>query len=469
MIQSAALLLQERTPRNATLNFGPEDKVQVAYVREEAEHAARVYHNVDRPVPTTQLLSNGEYSVMLTSAGSGFSRCGDLSVTRFREDVTLDQWGTYFYLRDPSSGHVWSAGHQPTAAKPDFYEASFSEDRVRISRTDNEISTSMEVFVSPEENAEVRRLTLVNQGSETREIEVTSYSEITMAPPLADAAHPAFSNLFVQTEFDPAMKAILATRRARSAHEAPVWMAHLLVTDRHASGEVSCETDRAKFIGRNRSVRNPAAMDKGAGLSNSTGPVLDPVASLRTTVRLIPGVPCHLTFSTMMAKSRDEITGLADKFQDPANYERISSLAWTQAQVKLHYLGIEPDEAHLFQRLGTRMLFSDSSLRPSGEIIRRNDRDVTGLWSMGISGDNPIMLVRIDDLEDRGIVRQLLKAQEYFGTKRLTVDLVILNDKLSSYAQATPRKCSTCSNPWPRAGRSPPIPPSRIPRARLSW
>lgn len=276
---------------------------------------------------------------------------------------------------------------------------------------------------------------MLNKGRDVREIEVTSYAEVVLAPPLADAAHPAFSNLFVQTEFVPSLRALLATRRVRSAKETPAWMAHVLVTDRHAIADTQCESDRARFLGRNRTVRNPRALDKNQDLSNTTGPVLDPIFSLRTKVRLLPGVPCHVTFSTMVAKDRDEIIGLADKFQDTSTFERISNLAWTQAQVKLHFLGIEPDEAHLFQRLSTRMIFSDSSLRPSAEIIKRCSKDVTGLWAKGISGDNPIILLRIDDIEDRGIVRQLLKAQEYLGTKRIKVDLVILNEKSNSYAQ----------------------------------
>jgi cyclic beta-1,2-glucan synthetase len=435
IVQAAGLLLQERTPKNVTIGAPREDSFHVGFVREESDHAVRTYHNVNRPVPTTQILSNGEYTVMLTSSGSGFSRCRELAVTRWREDVTLDNYGTYFYLRDSTTGTTWSAGYQPTAATPDRYEVTFAEDRARFVREDDGIVSELEIFVSPEENAELRRLTLLNPGPEPREIEITSYSEVVIAPPLADAAHPAFSNLFVQTEFVPGLDTLIATRRARSAKETPVWVAHSMVTDRHAFGETSWESDRVKFLGRNRSVRDPRALDAGRDLSNSTGPVLDPVFSLRKKVRLMPGVPCHVIFTTMMARDREELLHLAEKFRAPLSYERVSDLAWTQAQVKLHYLGIEPDEANLFQRLGTRMLFSDPSLRPSGEIIKRCAKDVTGLWSQGISGDNPIMLLRVDDIEDRGIVRQLLKAQEYFGTKRLTVDLVILNDKASSYTQ----------------------------------
>ncbi|MGZ3661623.1 MAG: glucoamylase family protein, partial [Bdellovibrionota bacterium] len=454
IVQAANLLLQERTPRNVSLNSPREESFHVAFVREEADQAVRTYHNVNRPVPTTQLLSNGEYTVMLTSSASGFSRCRDLAVTRWREDVTLDNWGSYLYIRDAEGREVWSAGYQPTGKMGERYEVTFSEDRARFSREDHGISTDLEVFVSPEENAEVRRITLVNQGREIREIEITSYSEVVIAPQLADAAHPAFSNLFVQTEFVPELDALIATRRARSAKENPVWAAHLLVPDRHVVGSTQWESDRSLFLGRNRTVRRPRALDPRQALSNSQGPVLDPIFSLRTKVRLVPGVPCHLAFVTMVARDRDEVVRLAEKARAPSNFDRVSDLAWTQSQVKLHYLGIEPDEAHLFQRLGTRMLFSDSSLRPSGEVIKRCTKDITGLWAQGISGDNPIILLRVDDIEDRGLVRQLLKAQEYFGTKRLTVDLVILNDRATSYAQEVQETLESMARSGAVAGHS---------------
>lgn len=435
IVQAASLLLQERSPRHVVSVNPNEESFQIGFVREEAEHVVRKYHTVNRPVPTTQLLSNGEYTVMLTSSGSGFSRCRDLAVTRWREDVTRDNWGTYIYLSEVDTGKTWSAGYQPTGVKADRYEVTFAEDRATFSREDNDIACDMEIFVSPEENAEIRRISVHNKGTNTRIVELTSYAEVALAPQLADAAHPAFSNLFVQTEFIPSLNTILATRRARSTKEKPSWLAHVVSVDRYAIGDTQWDSDRALFIGRNRSPKNPLAMDPGRNLSNSMGPVLDPVFSLRKKLRLPPGGTARITFSTIVAANRTEILDLAENYRDDAKFDRAANLAWTQAQVRLHFLGIEPDEAHLFQRLGTRLLFSDSSLRPSSEIIKRCTKDITGLWAQGISGDHPIILLRVDDVEDRGIVRQLLKAQEYFASKRFTVDLIILNDKANSYAQ----------------------------------
>ena len=338
-------------------------------------------------------------------------------------------WGTYVFLRDGHSGAVWSAAYQPSGVEPDTYEVDFSEDHVEIRRRDGAIATTLEVVVSPEHDAEVRRVSITNLGTRTREIELTSYAEIVLAPPAADAAHPAFSNLFVQTEFAPELGALLATRRPRSHGEPQVWAAHVVVVEGETVGDVQYETDRARFLGRGRGIRTPMSVIDGHPLSNTVGAVLDPIVSLRRRVRLAPGATARVTFSTLVAPSRDEALALADEYHDPATFERAVTLAWTQAQVQLHHLGIDHDEAHLFQDLASRILYSDPTLRPSSAVLTRNTRGPSALWAHGISGDIPIVLVRIDEAEDQEIIRQLLRAHEYWRMKQLAVDLVILNEQ----------------------------------------
>jgi len=435
IIQATELLLQERTPRNVLVAKPLSEPIETGPVHETSGSTARRYHSPGQTAPRTHLLSNGQYAVMFTAAGAGYSRFRDISITRWREDPTRDHWGSFIFLRDIHSERVWSAGFQPTCVEPDRYEVAFTEDRTKITRDDGSLTSQLEVFVSPEDQAEIRRLTLTNYGLKTREIEVTSYAEVVLNTQGADLAHPTFSNLFVKTEYDPDIPAILATRRPRSKEESPLWMAHGIATDANAMGGVEFETDRARFIGRGRNIRNPVSIVDGKPLSNTVGSVLDPIVSLRTRVRIKPGVSVHVTYFTLMAATRDEAVSLADKIRDASTFERVSNLAWTQAQVILHYLGIEPIEANLFQQLANRILYLDSSLRPSSDALMRNERDVTGLWAHGISGDYPIILVRIDHIEDRSIVRQLLRAHEYWGMKNLVVDLVILNEKSTSYAQ----------------------------------
>jgi cyclic beta-1,2-glucan synthetase len=436
VVQATELLLQERTPRDVLVaRPRAEEVTAAAEVRELIPPVVRRFSTPHGPVPRTHLLSNGRYAVMLTAAGSGYSRWRDVAVTRWREDLTLDSWGSYVFLRDAQTNEVWSAGYQPSGIEPDTYEATFYEDRAEFTRRDRALTTTLEVVVSPEDDVEVRRVSITNSGMRTREIQVTSYAEVCLASQAADAAHPAFSNLFVQTEFVREAGALLATRRRQSERETPVWAAHVVAVEGETVGELQCETDRSRFIGRGHDVRNPVSIVDGRPLSNTVGSVLDPVISLRRTVRISPGTTARVAFSTIVATARDQVMELADKYRGPTTVERTLALAWTQAQVQLHHLGIGLDEAHLFQRLANSVLYSDTSMRPSSDVLIRSTLERSALWAHGISGDLPIVLVRIDETEDLEIVRQMLRAHEYWRTKQLSADLVVINERSSSYAQ----------------------------------
>jgi cyclic beta-1,2-glucan synthetase len=436
IIQATELLLQERMPRDVAI-FQP----QIERVEDGAgggtpvSPAQRRFISPHDRTPRTHLLSNGRYAVMLTAAGSGYSRWRDVAITRWREDVTCDGWGTYVFLRDTRSGALWSAGYQPSGATADRYDVAFSEGRAEIIRRDGTITTTLEVAVSSEDDAEVRRVSITNRGNQVREIELTSYAEIVLAPHADDDAHPAFSKLFVETEFVADVGAVLATRRPRSPDQAQIWVAHLAVVEGETVGDIQFETDRARFIGRGREVRTPIAMAARAPLTNTVGTVLDPIVSLRRRVRIPPQATVRVAFWTMIAPSRQEALDLADKHHEAMAFDRATTLAWTQAQVQLHHLGIGADDAHLFQRLANRVLYSDPTLRPPSETLKRGDASASLLWPQGISGDLPIVLVRIDETADLDVVRQLLLAHEYWRMKLLSVDLVILNERAPSYVQ----------------------------------
>jgi len=435
-VQATELLLQERTPRDVAVAHPRAEEVKTAATLRDLDlPAVRRLRSAHQATPQTHLLSNGRYAVMLTGAGSGYSRWGDIGITRWREDVTRDDWGAYVFLRDVHSGEVWSAGYQPSGVEPDSYEVTFTEDRAEFVRRDGTIVTTLDVVVSPEAHAEVRRVSVANVGSRTRDIELTSYAELVLTPPAADTAHPAFSKLFVQTEYLARDGAILATRRRRSPGEPEIWAAHLAVVEGASLGEPEIETDRARFLGRGREVRAPIAVMDGRPLSNSVGTVLDAVFALRRRVRIEPGRTVRVAFWTVVAASRDEALNLIDKHQDATAFERAATLAWTQAQVQLSHLSVDAEQASLFQRLGGHVLYADPSLRPSAAALRRDGGGPQALWAQSISGDVPIVVVRIDDIGDLAIVRQLLCAHEYWRMKQLAVDLVILNERASSYVQ----------------------------------
>lgn len=434
LVQATELLLQERVPRDiiqAPPSVAESAASRTVLVGLQDWRAANAWN----ATPDTHLLSNGRYSVMLTAAGSGYSVWRDIAVTRWREDAVRDDWGAYIYLRDAQTGEVWSATLQPIGKDADRLDVEFNENRVQFARQDGSVSTGLEIVVSAEDDAEVRRITVSNASLRAREIEVTSYVELALAPAAADLAHPAFSKLFVETEHLHGAGALIATRRRRSSDEPEIWAAHLAVVDGELVGNREFETDRARFIGRGSSVRSPGAIVEGRALGGATGPVLDPIFALRRRVRIEPGRSARIDFWTVVAASRREVLDLIDKHQDIGAFERAATLAWTQAQVELHHRGIDRVRAVSFQRLGSHLLFASSALRPPSETIEKGCGPQSGLWGMGISGDLPIILVRIAADEQLGLVREVLLAVEHLRTKGLAIDLVILNERATSYIQ----------------------------------
>jgi cyclic beta-1,2-glucan synthetase len=430
-VQATELLLQERVPRqSASIDPRPLDEMRVA--APPPAIPVRRYRSAHTYVPHTQFLSNGNYVTALTNAGGGSSVWRGLMVTRWRRDATRDADGQFIYLRDVRSGTVWSATYQPARCEPDEYAVTFSGDRASFRRRDGDISTQLDIAVSAEDDVEVRRIAIRNHGTSIREIEVTSYAEIVLASAAADLAHPAFGKLFVETEYLAASAALLCHRRPRDSREMSAWAFHTVSLEGRAHGAVEWETDRARFLGRGRSPSDPAALD-GRALSGTTGVVLDPIVSLRQRIRLVPGGTVRLAFAMGMAPDRETAEALAQKYHAASAAPRTFALAVTHAQSGLRHLGVSTDDALLFERLASRVLGTDGTLRPSPETIASNELGQSGLWPHGISGDLPILLVRVASGDDLPLVRQVLQGQEYWRLKGLTADVVILNEHPVSY------------------------------------
>lgn len=455
IIQASELLLQERIPRGVAVAHPRAEEVKASATRVGDDEMT-----VRRPAvsgigaPATHLLSNGRYAVMLTAAGSGYSRWRDIAVTRWREDATRDDWGSFVFLRDVQNGKLWSAGARPFPG--DSNTVVFSEDYAEFTRHDGALTTTMDVLVSGEDDGEVRRVSFANGGRRLREIDITSYAELVLTTAAADTAHPAFSKLFVQTEYMAEFGALIATRRPRAHDEPQVWAAHFAIVEGDVVADPQYESDRARFIGRGREIGTAAALASGVNLSNTVGTVLDPIFSLRYRLVVAPGKAARIAFWTVVAPSRAELLDLIDRHHDRSAFERAKTLAWTQAQVQLRHLDIRAEEAADFQRLAAPILYADPRFRAPSDAIIRGAAAQHVLWPQGISGDLPIVLLRIDEIEDIAQVRQLLRAHEYWRMKRLSVDLVIVNERASSYTQDLQVAIETAvrsSQARPRFGR----------------
>jgi cyclic beta-1,2-glucan synthetase len=430
-VQATELLLQERVPRSVAIQ--EPRPVEATRVGPPAEMvSSRRFRSPHTAQPHAHFLSNGAYTVFVTNAGGGASLWRGRAVTRSREDATLDGGGVAIYLRDVRSGSVWSAAYQPTCREPEEYVATFLPEKVSFRRRDDEIEAKLDIAVSPEDDMDVRRLTLTNRSDRLREIEVTSYAEVVLGSPSEDFVHPAFGKLFVETSYEAASHALLCSRRPRRPEDGALLAVHVLAIEGRLSGAVEWETDRARFLGRGRGLRNPVALE-GRALTGTTGAVLDPVVSLRYRIRLSPGGSARISFSTGVTTSRETALALAQKYHDPGAAARTFALAHTHAQMTLRHLGISSEDAQLFERLASRVLYVDASLRASPGLRARNELGQSSLWAHGISGDLPILLVRVVEEDDLPLVRQTLQAQQYWRLKGLSADVVILNEHPASY------------------------------------
>ncbi len=402
----------------------PEPVAQPAPSVESASDRAWTHNTA---VPRVQLLGNGRYSVMVTNGGAGYSRWKEFDISRWRSDPTCDQWGSYLFLRDVKEGTVWPASHRPLAGEPEVYSAHFSADHADFHRLTMDVESNLQVAVAAEDDVELRRLVLTNWSPRRRFLDVTSYFEIALAPHGADKAHPAFSKMFVQTEY-LGNGLLIATRRKRSPEEPSVWVAHMLVG---AEGAIGYETDREVFLGRGNTIETADAL--GRQLTDSVGTVVDPVFSLRCRIDLEPRHRQEISFVTAAAATREQLLALVEQYRRPEAIPRLLEMVWNRAQLDFRYLRIGPEDAHRFQHLASALLYPDPVHRAPADRLTRSRAGQSGLWAAGISGDLPILATAAGDARALGLIRELLLAHRYLRMRGLQFDLVILNQEGASY------------------------------------
>jgi cyclic beta-1,2-glucan synthetase len=428
------LLLQERIPKATTFFAHTTDIADINYVASGQE--TMIINTPDTAIPTVQLLSNGRYHVMITNAGGGYSRWKDIAVTRWHEDITCDNWGTFCYIRDINNENFWSNTHQPALTTADKYEATYSQGRVDFNTTQNEIESHTEIVVSPEDDIEMRRLRITNRSGKRKTIEVTSYAEVVLATAASDLMAPAFSNLFVQTEIIPHQNTIMCTRRPRSAEEKSPWMFHLMATEGKHAEEISYETDRMAFIGHGNSIVNPQAMNNPGKLSGGQGSVLDPIVAIRYRIILEPGETATIDMVIGIAETKEICQALINKYQDNTPHkDRVFEMAWTHSQVVLRQINASEADAQLYGRLASSVIYTNASFRADPAILINNHRQQSGLWGYSISGDLPIVLLKVESHDNIQLVKQLIQAHAYWRLKGLLIDLVIWNETHNGYRQ----------------------------------
>ncbi|MHA6684796.1 GH36-type glycosyl hydrolase domain-containing protein [Mesorhizobium sp. A556] len=449
VIESAELLLQEKAPREilaAAVRTEADERTAKAETEVQSPDT-RIILNPPRALRSTSLMSNGRYSVMLTATGSGYSRWGEVAVTRWQPDPTEDRLGTYLFLRDADTGDWWSATTEPKAAPGELAHTHFSDDKASFVKTVGTLRSEVECIVVSEGNGEGRRITLYNDGPIDRHIEVTSFAELALAPEASDNAHPVFSKMFVETEIAADNGAIFAVRRKRETSEQDIAAAHFVTDPSGLSRDTEAETDRRAFIGRGRTIADAAAFDRGAKLGGHDGFTLDPVASLRRHVRVPANKKTSLTFWTVVGANRAEMESAIARLDHPESFSRQSMLAWTRSQVQTRHLGLSLADAANVQKLARYLIYPDAFLRLPADAIVSGLGKQSGLWPTSVSGDYPIFAIRISDIADIEIVAQALRFQEYMRARGLMADFVVINEQASSYVQDLQQAIETlCEN-----------------------
>ncbi len=435
-MRATRLLLQERIPQGIEPRPPKAAEIEIETQKQPTTHSmTRHYTDQNSLTPRIQLLSNRNYSLMISTAGCGYSKYDQVAITRWKEDATRDPDGSFIFIQNMTEKKIWSTTYQPFTVLPQSYKVTFSEDKVEFSRRDKDISTYTQILVAPEDHVEIRQVTLINHADHIQRLELTSYLEPVLGPSNNDLDHLAFSKLFIQTEFISSKNALLAKRRKRSHQDNENWGLHVVYTDAEILSEVQYETDRAKFIGRGRNLRDASAFDEGKKLTNSIGATIDPILSLRIQVLVPANSKIQVAFTTGFAPSREKALELADRYYNTHAFDRESKLAWTQSQVDMRHLNIDSQSAILYQRLAERILFSEPSLRQPTYLRAANTNKQSSLWPSGISGDLPIVVVTIRDLKDTAVIRKLLRCHEYLRLKGLSYDFIIINEHIATYHQ----------------------------------
>ncbi|ABR49663.1 glycosyltransferase 36 [Alkaliphilus metalliredigens QYMF] len=433
VVQAGEILLQERIPVRLIITKQYKEDIEPVKVDRGYEKVLRTYGVPEGPVPQCHLLSNGRYSVMLSNAGTGYSKMEDLQITRWRQDALTGQYGTHIFIHHLNANKTWTTAYEPIKQEPDGYKVIFSQEKAEFLRTDENIDTHTEIVVSPENDVEIRRVTLRNHGQKDANIEVTSYFEAVIAPQAADLAHPAFSNLFVRTEVIDEYDSLIASRRPREHGQAEKWIFHTVTVDGETSGGLQYETNRKAFIGRGRNISNAIALEQP--LTGTKGIILDPIMSLRKTIKVAAGKSVTVSFITGIDETKEKVIKLVKKYHDASSIERSFQLAITRSQVESSYLNLKSTEIKIYQEMISQILFLSPIRRKNEMLLKKNKKSQSGLWAYGISGDIPIVILKMKRMEDIDYVSQLLKAHEYWRSIGLKVDLVILNEDESNYLQ----------------------------------
>lgn len=435
IVQATEILLEEYNSMSLFTLDNKEYNLKISPNPYQSDTILTRYFNKPVPdYPCAHVLCNDRYMLMMTTAGSGFSKCKDIMINRWRPDPTYDLHGMFFYIRNLNTKSVWSSYYYPRIKEPENYETIFSPDKIEYIRTDEGIKTHSEITVSPLDNVEVRSMTFSNESGKEAQLEVTSYFELVNDTYESDLAHPAFSKLFNETEYNMGLKMIVGKRRPRESSEKRRFVVHFVLCQDKILKGIEYETDKKKFEGRGKTPENPDAVTRKFSLSNTDGQTTDPILSLRVSISVAPGKKSTVSYITGYCERWSDVIGMHRKYAVDYSLKDVFELARVNSELEMLYLDMDSHQVNMIQDVVGSLYYPSKHFRADESVIKRNKKDQTALWRFGISGDNPIMLLRIKDKEDRRTAEDVVMAYEFFKKNMIKVDVVILDEQIGGYA-----------------------------------
>ena len=431
-IKAVDILLQERMPEKAIITKEKKEKVEKIKPRDYQNYIEKVYNKIETNLNRTNTISNGTYTIFSKDNGEGFSKYKNILINRFKETADYRQ-GILFYIKNVSSKRIWVNTPIDENNRGDIYKTIFAPERDEFVRTDANIETTTKIIVSPDDSVEIRRLELKNNGTKEETLEITNYFEPVLSKPAQDYAHMAFNNLFL-TFKKLKDDEILIKRKKRQSDEKDIYLGACLYTEHETIGEPEFEIDREKFFGRKLELI-PDMVKESRPFSQNMGLVTDPGLAMKRTVKIMPGEKITLDLLICVANEKDEVIRLLEKYKNTKIITKTFELARAKVEAETIYLGLKGEDLEKYQKLLSYILLNNPLKKLKLNSLPKRIYSQSKLWKYGISGDLPIILVEIEDLNDMYVIQDILKAYEFFRSKNIKTDLVILNKEENSYDQ----------------------------------
>ncbi len=429
-LEAVSILLQETMPETAIITKEKKEKVEKLKYKDYEDYIKTTYNKIDSRLITGNVISSQDYVIAMNQKGEGVSKYKDIYINRFKPTDDYSQ-GIFFVLKNIKTKRLWSSNYSFNDKKQN-YQISFMPDKDEQEILEGNIKTKVKTTISSTEPVELRRVTLENQGNEEEIIEVTVYFEPVLSRKEDDYAHPVFNNLFLITKFDEETKSLVIKRKTRDQNAKEMYLDATLSTNSETIGDLEYEISESKFIGRGN-LGIPIMIEKGVPLSKKMGLVTEPVVAMKRSIKVKPQTKVDVDFILSVGEEEKQVKKNLGKYKIYENVKNEFELSKARVEAESRYLRVKGKEIAIYQKILSYIIFDNPVKGEKLKKINPGEYKQSNLWKYGISGDLPIILVKIGDVNDSYVVKEVLKAYEFFRTKNVETEIVILDEENHSY------------------------------------